>query len=159
MFAAQVHGPVNFMVVAVWAQPEPTYSEALRRGLAVYRDVLTRGPAVLLGDFNSSAAWDARHGRTDHLDFDAQLREEFGLVSAYHTASGERPGSESRPTHYWRWHEASPYHLDYCYVPESWVPGLTSVTVGSYHDWAELSDHRPVLVEVSPSAGSARAAV
>jgi endonuclease/exonuclease/phosphatase family metal-dependent hydrolase len=159
IFAAQVHGPVDFTVLAVWAQREPTYSEALRRGLAVYRDLLTAGPVVLLGDFNSSATWDAEHGRTDHLELDAQLRQEFRLISAYHAATGEQPGSESQPTHYWRWREAAPYHLDYCYLPEAWVPGLTSVTVGSYLDWAEISDHRPVLVEVSPSAGIARAAV
>ena len=44
MFAARVQGPVTFTVVAVWAQPEPTYSEGLRRGLATYRDLLLSGP-------------------------------------------------------------------------------------------------------------------
>ncbi len=152
MFAATVLGPVTFTVVAVWAQPEPTYSEALRRALATYRDLLVAGPCVVLGDLNSSAAWDSRHGRSDHRELEEQLREEFGLVSAYHVATGEQSGEESRPTHFWRWHEGSPFHLDYCFLPERWLPGLRSVTVGSYEDWADVSDHRPLTVDVTPPA-------
>jgi hypothetical protein len=152
MFAAQVRGPFSFTVLATWAQPEPTYSEALRRGLQVYRDLLLGGACVLMGDLNSSAAWDDRHGRTDHQRLDAQLRDEFGLVSAYHAATGEHPGRESRPTHFWRWQAGSPFHLDYCYLPKSWLPGLERVTVGSYEAWADSSDHRPVIVELSPPA-------
>lgn len=77
----------------------PTYSEALRRGLDVYRDLLVSGPTVLLGDFNSSVAWDRQHGRTDHRELEAQLKYEFGLVSAYHAASGEtaRDGISTDP--------------------------------------------------------------
>ena len=150
MFPARVLGPVPFTVVAVWAQREPTYSEALRRGLDVYRDLLVAGPAVLLGDFNSSVAWDNRHGRTDHRELDTQLEHEFGLVSAYHAATGEQPGTESRPTHFWRWQEAAPFHLDYCYLAAAWLSGLREVTVGSYREWAVASDHRPLVVEVSP---------
>jgi exodeoxyribonuclease III len=159
LFAARVRGPVTFTLVAVWAQQEPTYIEALQRGLTLYRDVLLAGPCVLMGDLNSSVAWDTRHGRTDHRDFEARLHREFGLVSAYHAAMGEEPGHESKPTHFWRWREASPFHLDYCYLPETWLPGLTSVTVGSYDEWADASDHRPVTVEVIPPAEFARAAV
>lgn len=103
-----------------------------------------------MGDFNSSVAWDERHGRTDHRRLEAQLHDEFRLVSAYHAATGEHPGQESRPTHFWRWQAASPFHLDYCYLPEEWLPGLKSVTVGSYEEWADASDHRPVTVDVSP---------
>ncbi len=56
MFAAHVDGPTCFTVVGVWAQREPSYSEALRRGIAAYRDLLSDGPTVLAGDFNSSVA-------------------------------------------------------------------------------------------------------
>jgi endonuclease/exonuclease/phosphatase family metal-dependent hydrolase len=91
-----------------------------------------------------------RHGRTDHRELERQLQQEFGLVSAYHAATGERPGEESRPTHFWRWREAAPFHLDYCYLPEQWLPGLASVEIGSYAAWADASDHRPVIVDVIP---------
>jgi endonuclease/exonuclease/phosphatase family metal-dependent hydrolase len=151
MFAARVQGPISFTLIAVWAQAEPSYSEVLRRGLVVYRDLLLDGPTVLLGDLNSSAAWDAQRGRRDHLELEAQLRQEYGLVSAYHAATGEASGSESQPTHYWRWREQAPFHLDYCYLPEAWLPGLESVTVGTYQDWANVSDHRPVIIDVDPA--------
>ena len=157
-FAARVRGPVSFTVLAVWAQREPTYSEALRRGVEVYRDLLLAGPCVIMGDLNSSVAWDDRHRRTDHRRLDAQLSEEFGLVSAYHAATGEGPGQESRPTHFWRWHAGSPFHLDYCYLPKRWLPGLESATVGGYEEWADASDHRPLVVNVSPPAAPAPAA-
>ena len=159
MFAARVQGSVTFTVVAVWAQPEPTYSEALRRAVTIYRDLLLSGPCVVLGDLNSSVAWDNRHGRSDHRELERQLREEFGLVSAYHVATGEQPGEESRPTHFWRWHEEAPFHLDYCYLPEQWLPGMISVKVGTYEEWADASDHRPLTVEVVPPPTSTRAAV
>jgi exodeoxyribonuclease III len=151
MFAAKVHRPVSFTVIAVWAQRKPSYPEALRRGIEVYRDPLLNEPTVLLGDFNSSASWDAQHGRRDHMDFEAQLRQEYGLVSVYHAATGELLGAESQPTYYWQWRQHAPFHLDYCYVPESWLPGLNSVTVGTYQDWADLSNHRPVVIDVSPT--------
>jgi len=154
MYAARVEGPVEFTIVAVWAQQEPTYSEALRRGVEAYRDVLMTSPCVLLGDFNSSAAWDTRHGRRDHRDLEDLLRRDFGLVSAYHAATREQPGEETRPTHFWRWKEASPFHIDYCYLPESWVAGLEQVTVGGYGEWADASDHRPVIVDVVPPASA-----
>jgi endonuclease/exonuclease/phosphatase family metal-dependent hydrolase len=159
MFAAKVLGPMPFTVLATWAQLEPTYSEALRRSLHVYRDLLLGGPCVLMGDLNSSVAWDDRHGRTDHRQLEAQLHDEFGLVSAYHAATGEHPGQESRPTHFWRWQATSPFHIDYCYLPKEWLPGLKSVAVGSYDEWSDASDHRPVTIDVSPPAEIARAAV
>lgn len=109
-------------------------------------------PPVVIGDFNSSAEWAARHGPPDHHDLDERLRQEFGLVSAYHIAPGEPQGDESKPTHpthYWRWKEASPFHLDYCYIPEAWAPAVTQVTVGTYGEWAETSDPWLLVVDVA----------
>ena len=153
MYAAHVLGPVNFTLVAVWAQQEPTYTAALRGGVEVYRDLLTTSPCVLLGDFNSSVAWDTQNGHGGHREFEEMLQQEFGLVSAYHAATGERPGQESRPTHFWRWKEASRFHIDYCYLPQSWIAGLERVTIMGYEEWADASDHRPVIVDVVPAAG------
>ena len=159
MFAARVLGPIEFTVVAVWAQQEPSYSEALRLGIRVYSDLLANGPCILVGDFNSSVAWDTKHGRADHRELESRLRQDFGLVSAYHAATGEEPGHESRPTHFWRWQKQAAFHLDYCYIPEGWLPDLERVAVGSYEEWADSSDHRPVIVDVSPPGHIARAAV
>jgi endonuclease/exonuclease/phosphatase family metal-dependent hydrolase len=43
--------------------------------------------------------------------------------------------------------EDRPFHLDYCFVPRRWQ--LDRVLVGNYADWASLSDHRPVVVDVT----------
>jgi exodeoxyribonuclease III len=149
-FSARVIGPTSFRILAVWTQLEPSYPKALQRGIRLYRDVLGIGPVVLLGDLNSSVAWDNRHAREDHRALDKQLQQEFGLVSAYHAATGECSGEESQPTHYWQWKESAPFHLDYCYLPEAWLPWLQGVTVGSYLDWRDVSDHRPLVIDVSP---------
>ena len=74
--------------------------------------------------------------------------EELGLVSAYHRYTGEPHGIERTPTHYWRWQETSPFHIDYCFVPRSWR--IERVEVGGFDEWKELSDHRPLIVDVDP---------
>jgi len=52
---------------------------------------------------------------------------------------GVRFGEESDPTIYWRDRKADRprYHIDYCFLPESWIP-YTSVTVGSFDEWMGL---------------------
>ena len=82
MFAARVTGPLAFTIIAVHAQPDPTYSKALVAGFEVYRDLLLAGPVVLAGDFNSSAAWDDRHKRNDHRELDAILAGDALLALA-----------------------------------------------------------------------------
>ena len=57
------------------------------------------------------------------------LRDDFGLVSAYHAHTGHAPGEE-QPTLYWQWKHHQPYHVDYCFVPEPWVGHIRSVEVG-----------------------------
>lgn len=75
-----------------------------------------------------------------------------GLLSAYHRDRSF--GREPDPTHYFLWKQDRPFHLDYCFVPRTWI--VDEVTVGSFEEWARLSDHRPVIVDVRvPCARSA----
>lgn len=71
-------------------------------------------------------------------------------MSAYHIFFGEAQGQETRPTYYFYWQKHRPFHIDYCFVPETWATSLQSVEVGSYEGWKQHSDHRPLVVEVSP---------
>ena len=73
----------------------------------------------------------------------------LGLVSAYHRFFGEDQGAESRPTLYLLKKRERPYHIDYCFIPESWVPNLTSVAVGAYETWITASDHCPLVVDIA----------
>ena len=66
---------------------------------------------------------------------------------------GEAQGGETAPTIYWRdrKRDGPTYHLDYIFLPASWVEGVREMTVGSFDDWcgSGLSDHVPVVVEVA----------
>ena len=142
VYPAKVTGPTAFTIFGVWTWPAPTYKAAFLNGLSAYGHV--RGPRVFAGDFNGNVDFDKTRGRTKWSDGFARLHSE-GLVSAYHR---DRPlGREADPTHYFQWRQDKPFHLDYCFVPRRWQ--LDRVVVGNYADWASLSDHRPVVVDVT----------
>lgn len=147
----RVTGPRNFTLLAVWAKadrPHP-YVEGVLQAVEIYADLLAAGPAVLVGDTNSNAIWDHQHHvERSHSALVRRLAG-LGLVSAYHAHHGEEHGRETRPTYYFRWNQATPFHLDYCFIPAAWRRQLARVTVGTFGAWRQYSDHRPLLVEVS----------
>ena len=146
-YAARIVGAVSFNLLAVWSVPDPTYARAVTRELESRRAFLLDAPVVVAG-INTNGIWDADDRSVNHSTLVCMLAEEFGLVSAYHQHFSELQGRESRPTHYWQWHEAKPFHIDYCFIPQSWVPAMGSVAVGNYQDWARQSDHRPLAVDL-----------
>ena len=148
----EVTGPASFLLLAVWSkggQRHP-YVEAVVRAVKRYRHLFTQ-PVVLMGDLNSNALWDAQHKADRSHSALVRLLSGLGLVSAYHAYHGEPQGSESKPTYYFQWKEARPFHIDYCFVPAAWVPRIHRVEVGTYEGWREHSDHRPLLVDLSDS--------
>ncbi len=161
-----VDGPLPFNLLAVWAQNAsagPVRKHRLgplRRGLAHYRAFLSGGPAVVAGDFNNNVIWDRPGWRGNHAAAVAILAR-LGLVSAYHQARGEAPGRETAPTLYWRdrRQDGPTYHIDYVFLPRAW-DGRYAVTVGSFEAWcgSGLSDHVPIIVDVSPLPVSSTAA-
>ena len=106
---------------------------------------------MIAGDFNDNAGWD-RGERATNWAATVKRYREVGLVSAYHEYFGEVQGDESTPTLYWQSRRADGprYHIDYCFIPEGWLPALRSVSVGSYADWVApgLSDHVPLVVDL-----------
>ena len=70
------------------------------------------------------------------------------MISAYHAFHKIEPGTESHPTHFWRRKRASPWHIDYCLIPESWVPKVREVQVGAFEEFSS-SDHRPVTIDLA----------
>ena len=150
VFPIEVTGPTSFSLFAVWSKGGQRYPyvEAVVQAAELYRALIESGPTVLLGDFNSNVIWDWKRPR-NHSALVSMLAQ-LGLVSAYHHFFGEAQGQETRSTYYFHWKEHRPYHIDYCFVPESWAARLHSVEVGSYEDWKQHSDHRPLIVEVAP---------
>jgi endonuclease/exonuclease/phosphatase family metal-dependent hydrolase len=109
-----------------------------------------------MGDLNTNLFWDSHHPAGENHTALMDLTEKLGLVSAYHHFFGEAQGAETRPTCYLLWKRERPYHLDYCFVPKSWASRIRRVEVGTFEEWQKHSDHRPLLVELSPPSPSAR---
>jgi len=155
VFPVEVSGPISFSLLAVWSKGGQSfpYVEGVVRAAELYRDLIEAGPTVLIGDLNSNLIWDATHRKDRNHTALVNLLSDLGLVSAYHRFFGEPQGKETRPTHYFHWKEDRPFHIDYCFVPESWIPDLRGVEVGSYDRWKQHSDHRPLVVELSTRGG------
>ena len=156
-----VTGPQRFFLLAIWTKRP--YQQHLWAALARYRRLLTAGPAVVAGDFNvtSRSMFRMRDGTpAPWHDFTRQMDAEFflqdlRLLSAYHKYFGEAPGGEMQNTLYFQYKENKRliYHMDFCFIPESWSARLKSVAVGTYAKWvapdSRFSDHVPLIVDIS----------
>ena len=154
VFPVAVTGPTKFSLLAVWSKGGQAfpYVEAVVRAAELYRELIESGPTVLIGDLNSNVTWDANHPKDRNHSALVRMLSHLGLISAYHSFHGEAYGQERRPTYYFQWKEGRPFHIDYCFVPQTWIASLRNVEVGSFEDWKQHSDHRPVIVEVSRDA-------
>lgn len=134
-----------FLLGAVWTTATRDRARSYRQvhdALRLHRELMLGNDLVLLGDFNNEAKY--RGFWTDLIE----LVESFGLVSAYHTFFGEDFGKETRPTHSHKGKVESPFHLDYCFVPRAWGDRIEAVSVGSHAEWADVSDHMPLVLDV-----------
>ena len=121
----RVQAPQPFVFVGVWTHPDPDYNTVAWEAMKACVAAADGLPVVAAGDFNSSSGVQGQE--RDSPWFLQHLRDELGLVSAYHHLSGESHGEETRASHYWLWKEANPFHIDYCFVAEAWVDRLTGV--------------------------------
>ena len=152
-----VDGACTFNLLAVWAQnasagitrkhqPGP-----LRLALTRYRDFLVQRDCVVAGDWNSNAIWDKPGWRINHMT-KVRVLDEIGLTSAYHEVFEERHGEETIPTHYWRdrKEDGPTYHIDFTFVPRTWIKRITNLEIGTFADWcgSGLSDHVPIVMDV-----------
>lgn len=79
-----------------------------------------------------------------------KLLAERGIVSAYHVFYSENHGEETRPTYYfWRRKERG-FHIDYIFVPHTWV--ITNFKIGTYKKWISSSDHVPILADIAEAS-------
>lgn len=143
----RIAGAKPFRVLMLWAQKDPTYVRAIWNDLDRYADWIREEDCVIAGDFNSTPTVERTKKAPRHLDLVRRLRDEFGLVSAYHKFHGVPHGEEADATYYHQKRLDWPFHLDYCFVPESWR--VENVRVGTFADWIPYSDHCPVIVDVS----------
>jgi len=151
----RVTGPLSFLLWAVWACNDGSqrYVRGIHRALDLSAHWFERGPVVFLGDFNSHSLWDRNHPRDRNHSALVRRLEALGLASSYHYYHAEPHGSETVPTFFEYRHQHRPYHIDYCFLPASWAPWISSVTVGAHDNWSARSDHMPLLTVVEPPSG------
>ena len=146
----QITGPVEFTLFAVWTLGDQNlkYVRAATAAIELYDDAFRNGPVVFMGDFNSNAIWDGDHPK--HLNHSAMVKKlaAQGLGSAFHAMRGVPHGSESEPTFFLHKNPSKGYHIDYCFMPFSWLDRLKHVDIGTHAAWYRASDHTPLLVEV-----------
>lgn len=128
---------------------DPDNVKGVIRAVDCLRDLIVSQPTVVVGDFNSNKIWDyKRRSGQNHSGLVRNL-EDLGLVGAYHRFHDGAQGVETRPTLHLLKQRARPYHIDYCFIPEVWVPYLQSVEVGDYDRWVRFSDHTPLVVNIA----------
>jgi exonuclease III len=148
----RVRGPLEFLLLAVWAgrvgdDKETNYVGQIYEAVVRHPNWFAGArPAVICGDFNSSTKFDQSRKKRTHSKL-VQLFADRGLVSAYHAFFSEDQGKESRPTHYFRFQEERPFHIDYIFLPARW--SIKVCNVGTYKSWRPASDHVPMMVETA----------
>jgi exonuclease III len=147
----RVRGDYHFNLLAAWAMvhadPLWSYIGQVYRALERYADFIEAGETVLAGDLNSNQIFDRRPRIGNHSDVVARLAAR-GIVSGYHKYFRERHGEERHNTFYLYRNRFRGFHLDYCFLPTSWLRYLKSVSVGRYEQWKQASDHMPVFVKL-----------
>jgi exodeoxyribonuclease-3 len=140
----------RFFLYAVWAKPyrgshEEAYIGRVYRALDRFESRMDAS-TIILGDFNASAIWD-KERKVMTFSAVADRLAKLGLRSAYHTHTGETYGAEADATFYlWRKRERA-YHIDYCFLGADVMKDIPRVTVGTYGDWMDKSDHCPIIVD------------
>lgn len=148
----KVKGRFNVNLIAVWAMGHPdtrlSYIGQVYLAVEKYRQFIRQTKTMLVGDFNSNKQWDSttKVGGGNHSKVVEMLANEQ-IVSVYHEYFGEQQGAENQNTLYMYRKRDKGYHIDYCFVPKSWMRRVKSVSVGTYEQWSALSDHSPMFVE------------
>jgi hypothetical protein len=159
-----VDGERPFRLVSVWSFNRKTDKDSrgrgpLERALDEDHPVFDAAPIVVAGDFNASAVF--RRGVTGGVWRIGAALARRGLVSVYHAVHGCRFGEEPSPTIYWRdrRQDGFAYHIDYCFVPASWIQFVRGCDLGDFETWVAsgLSDHVPLVVDIDVNETSSHA--
>ena len=145
--AGAVSGPASFTVLGIWSQG-PRYVDDAMRSLDDYADVLRQGPAVVMGDLNSGTRLKGRKPPSNGHRRIIDALTDLGLVSAYHAFHKVDHGRERHATYCHQFNAVQPWHIDFCFVPVSWVDCVVGVKVLAGARWAKRSDHFPLMVDL-----------
>jgi len=139
----------EYTILAAWTKGNNdnqafAYMGQLWKYLQIHREQLSGPNTILIGDLNSNSQWDKEDRWWSHTDVVNELAE-IGLHSLYHETTGESQGQERQPTFFLHRKKEKAYHIDYAFVSSN-LARESQVSVGSFEDWIEVSDHLPLLV-------------
>jgi endonuclease/exonuclease/phosphatase family metal-dependent hydrolase len=145
--AAAVSGPASFTVLGIWSRG-PGYANDVMQTIEAHGDLLRRGPAVVMGDFNVGARLSGeRTPGKGHRRIVGALAD-VGLVSAYHAFHEVEHGRERHATYCHQFKPVLSWHIDFCFVPVTWIECVAGVRVMAGARWAKRSDHFPLMVDL-----------
>lgn len=154
-----VDGPVGHHILAVWALHEkaqvsfrskPPASQPVQM-MRLYERLLTK-PCLIAGDFDNNPVFHRNDPNWDMLGL-VSLLDAAGYVSAYHVAANIEHGDPREPPTRLRKGDdgvISAHHVDYCFIPRTWVPALRNVQIGDRAMWIsnlEGEDHVPLVCD------------
>ena len=142
-------GELHFNLAAVWTWATKEKADSYRqahKGLNDHAAWVGQRPTVMLGDFNMESGVSGKKWK--ELE---ELVKSFGFISAYHSKFKESFGAEKLHTHFHLGRSERAFHIDYCFVPKEWESRITNVEVPPYEQWAAVSDHVPLIVDLELS--------
>jgi hypothetical protein len=145
--AAAISGPASFAALGIWSQG-PGYAADVMRAIEAHRDLLRQGPAVLMGDLNVGARLRGERTPSKGHRRIVDALADLGLVSAYHAFHKIEHGRERHATYCHQFKAVQSWHIDFCFVPVSWVECVVGVKVIAGARWAKKSDHFPLMVDL-----------
>jgi endonuclease/exonuclease/phosphatase family metal-dependent hydrolase len=147
----------NYGTVSAISVHAPTL--AGKKVPALVKDIVTAistmrldAPLVIGGDLNLVSAGvrqaDELVPSTPlELSIIKQMKDELGLIGCWGAANPEAPLPQ---TLRWSRDIEIPYHCDVLLVPEAWT--VNSCTIPQDDPWLRMSDHSPVVADVTPVA-------
>jgi hypothetical protein len=142
-------GACDFTLFAIWAynpqDPSYRYIGQVWKAVLYYENLLKNGRVLLAGDFNSNVMWDKLKRKVSHSMLVEKLAD-LKIFSTYHQHLNLAQGIEEHPTYFMYRHQNKPYHIDYCFASEEFIYKLETVEIGTHEEWANYSDHAPLIV-------------
>lgn len=136
----KVSGHINLNLIAVCG-----YIRDVSQAVDSYRNFIHSGETIIIGDFNSNPS--IRRTAKIFKEVVNKLKE-IGMASVYHELTKEEHGAETQFTYFTRRHKDESFHIDYCFLPSSWISKVKLFEVGEYETWTEYSDHSPLKIEI-----------
>jgi len=141
----------RFNLVGVWTKQAPNgtfgYAGQLWKYLQSHLKDIAKEDCVLIGDLNSNVQWDRPDRWWNHSD-NILLLDSIGMKSVYHRQQSYAQGNEKTPTFYLHRDLKKPYHIDYAFLSKSLIDSAT-LKILPPKKWLKLSDHMPLVLDIS----------